>query len=586
IECENISWKDFNFTREQNNSYKVYSLNFESCLLPEETTLKDIVTKLGIIEKHRLSFQSHRNLSQSLTKEHFQGFSNVTELGLSYNGLTNISSDFFTIFSNLRCLDLSENSLVLSKNNFDNTLNLKKLDLHGNGMTELPFDNIDNLTSLHDVFITNLKNLEEVHMRNSKLQFIPDKFFTGTTSVKFIDWSENIFENISETTFVDVFNTTYLNISHNRIIKLPDLVFQNFKNLEVLDLSFNRILDVQRKLFNGLTSLKELNMEGNVLEYIHSKAFSTNEQLSIAKFSDNRLKFYNPFNMLSPFFNNHRLKELHLSNNKINHFYSDWTTNKLELELLDLRHNDISTISASDFVFSSDNVLVDLRYNNISNILLNDIENLVLFDTEKRNVTVHVENNPLLCDCHVYNLLRYYNGDMPNTVYNLFELKLGNLTCVKPYVKESLQINQLDFKTYQCPEDEYFQIVDRHPSLCTSEIRPYDQTRIIDCSNKLKVELKINSNTINLKGNYPLILNLTGNYLREIPSLDYIKPLNLTHLLLSSNNISEISLDRLPTTLKVLELHNNHLLSLSHEVLQFFFDQYYIELTLSGNPFI
>uniref|UniRef100_A0ABM1JBR1 Protein toll-like n=1 Tax=Polistes dominula TaxID=743375 RepID=A0ABM1JBR1_POLDO len=327
-------------------------------------------------------------------------------------------------------------------------------------------------------------------------------------------------------------------------------------------------------------------MEGNILYYIQSKAFSTNEQLSIAKFSDNRLDFGTPFNMMSPFFNNRLLKELHLSNNKINHFYSDWTTNKLELELLDLRNNDISTISANDFIFSSDNVLVDLRYNNIKSILLTNIEKLAIYNTEKRNVTVHVENNPLLCDCLVYNILRYSKGDMPITVYNLFELKLGNLTCVKPYVKERLQINQLDFKTFPCLEDDYFQIVDRHPSLCTSEIRPYDQIRIIDCSNKLKVELKINSNTINLKGNYPLILNFTGNYLREIPSLDYIKPLNITHLLLSNNNISEISLDRLPKTIQVLELHNNYLLSLSHEVSKFLDDQNYKKITLSGNPFV
>ncbi|XP_015189877.1 PREDICTED: protein toll-like [Polistes dominula] len=327
-------------------------------------------------------------------------------------------------------------------------------------------------------------------------------------------------------------------------------------------------------------------MEGNSLININFEAFSTNEQLSIAKFSYNRLQFSNSFNMFSPFYSNHLLKELHLSNNTIKHFYSDWTTNKQKLELLDLRHNDISTISANNFIFSSNKVLVDLRYNNISNILLTNIEKLVTYNTVKRNVIVRVENNPVLCDCHLYNLLRYYNGDMPINVYNLFELKLGNLTCVKPNEKDGLQFNLMYFKTYQCPEDEYFQIVDRHPSLCTSMIRPYDQTRIIDCSNKLKPELKINKNTINLEGNYPLILNLTGNYLREIPSLDYIESLNLTHLLLSNNYIFEISLNRLPKTIQVLELHNNNLLSMSYNVSEFLFHQNYKELTLSGNPFV
>ncbi|XP_015189658.1 PREDICTED: protein toll-like [Polistes dominula] len=584
IKCENVSWKDFDFTKEQ-NIYKVDSVDFENCLLPEETTLKDIVNKLGMIEIHRLSFQSHKNLSKSLTTEHFQGFSNVIELVLSYNGLTNIPSDFFIIFPYLTSLDLSENSLVLSQNTFNIAWNLQKLDLHGNGITELPFDNKENLTSLHDVFITDLKNLEEVHMRNNKLKFIPDKFFTGTTSVKFIDWSENIFEEIKETTFVDVFNTIYLNISHNRIKELPDLVFQYFQNLEVLDLSYNRLDNIQRKLFYGLTSLKELNMEGNILYHIHSEAFSTNEQLSVAKFSDNHLDFDTTLNMMSPFFNNHLLKELHLSNNTIKHFYSDWTTNKLELELLDLRHNDISTISANYFVFSSDNLLVDLRYNNIKNILLANIEKLALYNTEKRNVTVHVENNPLICDCHLYNLVRYSNGDMPVTVYNLFELRFGNLTCVYPDGIQKAQINQLDFQTYHCLEKDYFKIVDKHPNLCTSNIRPYDKRRVIDCSYKLMFELKINKNTINLKGNYPLILNLTGNYLREIPSLHYLKPLNSVHLLLSNNEISKISLDRLTNNIQVLELHNNHLVKLNYDIIFYWYVHSYKKLTLSGNPF-
>ncbi|XP_015189655.1 PREDICTED: leucine-rich repeat-containing protein 15-like [Polistes dominula] len=290
VDCNNLGWYEFNIIR------------------------KEFADVVDLVKKE-------------LKREHLEGFPNLTKLVLSNNGLTNISSDFLSNFAELEFLDLSENNLVLSKDNFKETLNLKQL---------------DNLETI-DLSNNNFKeHLEEVELRRNYLNNIPENLFWYSTSLKYIDLSENNFRILPESIFRNLQNIEKILISKNLIEILPDIIFTSVRKLKVLDLSFNRISIVQRNLFNGLTSLEELNMEGNRLKYIHSKAFSTNEQLSIAKFSDNILEFDTPLNMMSPFFNNHLLKELHLSNNKIKYFYSDWTTNKLELELLDLRHNDIS----------------------------------------------------------------------------------------------------------------------------------------------------------------------------------------------------------------------------------------------------
>ncbi|XP_015189709.1 PREDICTED: protein toll-like [Polistes dominula] len=574
IRCDDISWKDVNFTRVQ-KIYKVDSVHFLNCSLPEETTLKDIVTKLGIIEKKRLSFISFRNLSESLKKEHFQGFSNVTELVLSFNYLINISYDFFRNFPNLRFLDLSENFLVLSNDTFNETLNLKQLDLHNTLLTTLPGD-----------LLTDLENLEKIQLRYNGLRSLPENLFWGSTSLKYIDLSKNYLEELPELIFFDLIEIEYLLLSHNQIKILPDEVFKYLKYLKVLDLSYNRIARVQSTLLEGLKTLTELNMEGNGLIYIHSEAFSTNEQLSIAKFSNNSLAFSYKNEVMSPFYNNRRLKELHLANNGIRHFYSDWTVNKIELEILDLSHNVISAISANDFVFTSNKFVVDLRHNNITKILLTNIEMLVTYNTVKRNVIVHVEYNPILCDCHLYDLVRYSNGYMPSMVYNFFDLRLGNLNCVKPNGIQGPKIRKLDFKTYQCPEDNYFKIEKNCQTMCSCNIRPYDRMRVLDCSYRKISVFRFDKNKMNLKGNYPLTLNLTGNNLRFTPHLEYFKPFNLTHLLLSNNQITQLSVYTLPKTIQVLELHNNHLVKLSYDIIYYLYDHSYKKLTLSGNPFM
>lgn len=137
---------------------------------------------------------------------------------------------------------------------------------------------------------------------------------------------------------------------------------------------------------------------------------------------------------------------------------------------------------------------------------------------------------------------------------------MGNLTCVQPDGTNEIEISKLKSSTYECLEHEYFKTEKKCQNDCTCSVRPSDKTRILDCSYKNMSEFLIDETRVIFQRDNPIILNLTGNFLTEIPSTEPLYPINVTGLLFSNNKISSITLDKLPYSLKILELHNNHIL--------------------------
>lgn len=162
---------------------------------------------------------------------------------------------------------------------------------------------------------------------------------------------------------------------------------------------------------------------------------------------------------------------------------------------------------------------------------------------------------------------------------------MGNLTCVQPDGTNEIEISKLKSSTYECLEHEYFKTEKKCQNDCTCSVRPSDRTRILDCSYKNMSEFLIDETRVIFQRDNPIILNLTGNFLTEIPSTEPLYPINVTGLLLSNNKISSITLDKLPYSLKILELHNNHILRIFLRM-NYSKSIYWKKFTLSGNPII
>ncbi|XP_015189919.1 PREDICTED: toll-like receptor 4 [Polistes dominula] len=246
IECGDISWNAF-YLRQIKNEGVLDLIVFKNCTLPEETRLQYFVRKLGIKETNGLGFQSYRNLSNSLKKNHFLGFRFLNKLDLSHNGLTDISSDLFSNLPNLEFLDLSENSLVLRKDFFNETLNLKQLDLNGNGITELANDLFDNL-----------QGLEILNLERNLLKELDDGNYP-----LILNLTGNYLREIPSLDYIKPLNLTHLLLSNNNIseISLDRLP----KTIQVLELHNNNLLSMSYNVSEFLfqQNYKKLTLSGN-----------------------------------------------------------------------------------------------------------------------------------------------------------------------------------------------------------------------------------------------------------------------------------------------------------------------------------
>ncbi|XP_014613497.1 PREDICTED: protein toll [Polistes canadensis] len=521
------------------------------------------------------------------------------------NRLTEIETGLFDKLISLRSLDLSMNKLmILSPNVFSQLNKLETVNLSSNNFSSLPeglFDhnvflrkvklsnNRRNLTTLPDHLFANLTKLEIVSLTNNGLKVLPENLFWGGQSLKNISLDRNFFYTLPKDIFKGLTNVEKVQLSFNHIEALPDRIFYNMNKLTKLDLSNNRMVSISPYLFDGLKSLTELNMENNQLKTIDQLAFSSVRNLRIAKFCHNKLTF-NLYGIQedyqSPFNKCYLLNELYLSNNYISTISNDWSLNAMNLHVLDLSYNDISVISMDDLQFVSNNIKVNLTNNKIKYILL--AESIRIYQETPRDVIIYVEHNPLICDCNLYNFLRYLEGRMHPKVQNYFHIIPGNLTCLESNGTSEIEISKLSSKTLKCAETEYLQIKSKCPTGCTCRIQPEDKARLIDCSNKNLSQLLIDTTGISDKkpvDGYHIKLNISGNNFTEIPSTELLGSEYVTDFILSNNNITRITLDKLPKNLEVLELHNNNISRIDSNLLDYWKNSITLKrLTLHKNP--
>ncbi|XP_067206517.1 protein toll-like isoform X1 [Linepithema humile] len=329
-------------------------------------------------------------------------------------------------------------------------------------------------------------------------------------------------------------------------------------------------------------------MERNYLSTIFDYAFIFLRRLKIINLSHNCLtlsKKSNAFLIISS-----NIEKLYLVNNSISEILTDWKS-YYNLQILDLSYNNISTIETDDLQFSSNNILINLTHNKIQRILLHDAEDIIRENSKTfRNVKILVENNPLNCDCNVYDFLRYYEGEM-RKVQSYFQIGLDNLICHSPKEVEKVWLYSKNL-TCRIQNTDSITIC---PKKCDCFLKPHDEAFIFDCSHKnlTYVPNNIKEPNINFIRNLTksvdtiskFYLNFSHNQLTQMPDLENLKLRSVNKLFLSHNDISTISKNGLSKTTEDLELHNNKLSTIHSDVLIFWKNSTNLtHLTLHENP--
>jgi len=198
--------------------------------------------------------------------------------------------------------------------------------------------------------------------------------------------------------------------------------------------------------------------------------------------------------------------------------------------------------------FVSNKIEVDLTHNKIEHIVLNDAEQIVkiqgIFTHDDHFAEILVNDNPLHCDCKLYDFLRYIEGEMDPKVQDYFQIIPGNLTCQSPRELKDVLVTNLKSKLLTCvvtPKE--------CPEKCTCLERPEDNTFIFDCSHKDLTSVP--SDIKKLNDSFQYELNFTGNQLTRMPDVKAMGLGSVKKLILSHNVISEISLDGLSNTIQV-----------------------------------
>jgi protein toll len=217
-------------------------------------------------------------------------------------------------------------------------------------------------------------------------------------------------------------------------------------------------------------------------------------------------------------------------------------------------------LQPEDVHFLSSDIIVDLTYNNISVIDLQYLGVLALgqnHDQPLPNRRILLDQNPLVCDCKVYDLLCYLEGRLEPEARSLLEIIPGNLSCAGPPEMRGAHVKQLSSLKIQCSLPKLGDC----PRPCACYERPADSALIVDCSDlnlsqspaNLPDPVKFDTSVLSpqkIKLNQTE-LRLRGNRIVTLPPTTAPGYDRVTRLYLSHNNISTLEAQQVPPHLQV-----------------------------------
>ncbi|XP_076328160.1 protein toll-like isoform X2 [Tachypleus tridentatus] len=556
--------------------------------------LRSLWMEHGKIKEIRFEFQNFTilelldlkaNKIVSIHKDAFISFKNLRKLDLSQNAIKVLEPGTFREMHQLQQLFLGNSSLVCGDGLLDNMVDIEKVILVNNNLT-----NIDKLTS------TKLFHVKELFLSNNPLQSLrKDTFEDKYVSLTWLRLDHTELRSVHKNTFQKMLFLHNLDISHNHIEEFDKTTFDNlplvninlYRNqlttinglsnmpLETLNAGDNKIRNI-RGAFDKLPKLQYVLLTHNFIPCIEGQTFRNNEMLQHLIISRNKITWLasNAFEGLK------KLKILILNHNFIQSLngslqYLPW------LQVLDLFNNSLTHLNAFDFNVTqglyklkiSSNKLVSVEGAFVNMKLLgalfigaNYLETL-----SRESFPEHLKNlwyiklwgNPLACDCRLTWLLRWIRDT---------KKVMDRPRCFQPqwlknrhfrHLKESDLLNWPD----HCPE----------PCNCFCVSNNSDYFINVDCSGR---QMSAIPTILPGKVGY---LNVNNNSVQNLEDLDFCGRPQLQTLLLENNRITVVNNVSFPKNLKRLSLARNDIESFPLSTIE---DLVLDNITLSDNPWL
>ncbi len=238
--------------------YVLKHIAFRKCGIDKEYSIADYIKEHG--QPEDFSF-SEKKLTSLFGITALSNPKRARRLDFQKNCFFNFSLDVqgveqpFEKFTNLMELYLNDNQLSnLPAGVFSGLSSLKKLDLYRNQLSNLPAGVFSGLSSLMGLYL----------YRN-QLSILPAGVFSGLSSLKKLD------------------------LYGNQLSDLPAGVFSGLTNLGDLQLGANQLSDLQAGIFSGLSSLYGLYLDDNKLSILPAEVFSDLSSLKYLSLYGNQL---------------------------------------------------------------------------------------------------------------------------------------------------------------------------------------------------------------------------------------------------------------------------------------------------------
>nr|XP_020640108.1 relaxin receptor 2-like [Pogona vitticeps] len=202
-----------------------------------------------------------------------QGLSNVTELYLGSNSITDLQPQAFQDLHSLQWLLLDNNKITkILPSVFVGLKSLIFLGLHNNFLRAMPADSMctqmpklnwldlegNQLRALRRDDFRGCSELTVLVLNRNKIEWIEDGTFSALEKLVELDLSSNKLKEILPTSLRGLHALQQLNISHNPLDQIYPDEFDHVPHLRSLSLEGLEIPNIQNRMFEELTNLSHI----------------------------------------------------------------------------------------------------------------------------------------------------------------------------------------------------------------------------------------------------------------------------------------------------------------------------------------